>query len=70
MQIKPTRWPILDFHLNIWKLNIGTAIMRDNAQFRKYEFIRLEIYWGNKQLAKLDLYDTWERVEARENERN
>lgn len=66
MIIRPTRWPLFEFHLVIWKFSIRTCVVRDVPEMKTYEYFRLDIYWGNNKLLQVKLFDTWERIDQRE----
>lgn len=44
---------------------MATAIMSESLQSDTYEYIRLGIYWKNKELYHFRLYDTYRRRQDR-----
>lgn len=64
-QYFPTKWPLIEFYLGIWKLRISIGIMRESQDNLSYEYVAFLIYWVNKPLVKFKLYDTQRRVKER-----
>lgn len=60
-KIFPTKYPMFHFYLKIWKLEIQTCALKPGDTTLTYEFIRLEIRWGLKELFGIRLYDTLQR---------
>ena len=61
----PTRWALFELFISIWKLRISTATFAPTPQTMTYEYLYLVIMWGNKEIFRCRLYDTWRRIEAR-----
>ena len=61
-QYFPTRWPILEFRLSIWKLTVATAIMRESLESLSYEYLILLVAWNGKEIHRFRLYDTERRA--------
>jgi hypothetical protein len=63
----PTRYPLLDFHMRIWKLTIETNLMSESMESMTYQYISLFILWKGNVLYKFRLYDSYKRAVERKN---
>jgi len=64
-QIFPTRWPLFDFHLSIWKLDIATMALRTSMECLAYEYVALVIRWNGDEKFRFRIYDTERRQRER-----
>lgn len=64
-QIFPTKWPLLDFSFEVWKLAIRVELMRASMESLAYEYLRLGVFWKGKLVWHIRLYDTERRVRER-----
>lgn len=60
-QIFPTKFPLFEFYLRVWRLEIGTDCMRESMESTTYEYVRLRIDWKGKNLFHCRLFDTYRR---------
>lgn len=58
MAIVSTKWPLFEFYFGMWKLSIKTQLMTVPQETLTYEYIRVGIYWGSRELFHFRLYDT------------
>lgn len=63
--IFPTKWPLFELFIGIWKLQIKTVLMRPSIESMSYEYIALVGYWGAKELFKIRLFDSYMRTQER-----
>lgn len=64
-QIFPTKYPLLEFNLTIWKLSVRTYLMRESSESMTYEYIRLGFLWGNNMFFHFRLFETQQRKVSR-----
>lgn len=61
----PTRWPIFEFTLNVWKLHLGTSLMCNVFDAEVMQYIKFSIWWGRTVLFEVKLYDLYKRIDNR-----
>lgn len=64
-QIIPTRWPLFELHLSIWKLHIKTALFCPEGEIGVYEYLMLVIVWAGKEKFRFRLFDVFTRMSER-----
>lgn len=63
--IFPTKWPLFDFFIDIYKLRVGVVAMTPSVESLTYEYLRMRIAWGGKKLFEFRLFDTERRMTDR-----
>ena len=61
----PTKWPLFEFWLGIWKLKVVVTLFRPSIESLSYEYHILMVHWGSKQLLRVRLYDSEQRMRDR-----
>jgi len=56
--IFPTKWPLFEFYLRIWKLTITTAVFTESIESLTYQYVAFLISWKGENKFKFRLYDT------------
>jgi hypothetical protein len=64
-RIFPTKWPLFEFSLSVWKFHIAATTFRPATASLTYEYIRVALYWGGNDFYHFRLYDTFVRKEDR-----
>lgn len=60
-----TKWPLFEIRFEVWKFGVATALYRPSPESMAYEYIRVQVTWGNRIIYHFRLWDTMERVEDR-----
>lgn len=63
-----TPYPILDFYLKVWKLEVTAGVMREDMARRAFDYVALQIHWGVKRIFLFKLYDIERRIDYRGHE--
>lgn len=61
----PTKYPLLEFHLAVWKLKAGVIVMSPADWQVAYDYLMLRVDWSGNKLFEIRLWDTTRRIDDR-----